>query len=400
MNAKLIAIATITLAAATVSCKKGCTDPTAENYDSKAKKNNGTCTYATTYDIPSTYIFTDENGNNTVSYGGQYQRLDMLSEMVTYMKTADSAGVAIDAQTLKNMYANNSYSWIDANGLGMTGSSKQLKSKTAGGDAGIQEIFETYMDDMAALSATTVNGQEDGTAGTGGVWPKDEKGPYLMSGTGHEYTQLIEKGLMCAVFMNQMTDNYLVDMDADDNTSAVDAAAGKHYTTMEHHWDEAFGYFTTAVDFPSNGTDRFWGKYANGREVLLGSSTKIITAFRTGRAAISNDDYSVRDEQITIIRNEMEKLCAGTAIHYLNDAKEYITSATARNHCLSEAQAFLDGLRFGYNATHSVGMTGTQIDAALAHFSADYNAVTLTDIQNAIDAIAANTGLESLKGDL
>ena len=62
------------------SCKKkGCTDSNATNYSEKAKKDDGSCEFATieeeeTYDIPSTYIFYDANGNSTVSFGGQQQR--------------------------------------------------------------------------------------------------------------------------------------------------------------------------------------------------------------------------------------------------------------------------------------------------------------------------------------
>ena len=51
------------------SCKKkGCTDETALNYSTEAKKDDGSCTYFT---VPTSYTFTDEAGNNTVSYTGQ-----------------------------------------------------------------------------------------------------------------------------------------------------------------------------------------------------------------------------------------------------------------------------------------------------------------------------------------
>jgi hypothetical protein len=170
---------------------------------------------------------------------------------------------------------------------------------------------------------------------------------------------------------------------------------------MQHHWDEAYGYFTESVDYPTNGTDRFWGKYADGRETILQSASKISEAFRTGRAAIDNIDYETRDAQIVIIRDEMEKLAAATAIHYLNDAKDYISSgnATARNHVLSEAWAFLDGMRYGYNSISGEGMTASQIDAALVYFE-DFNTVGVTNINMAIDAIASATGLTSVKDDL
>lgn len=387
------------------SCKKeGCTDSTATNYNDNAKKDDGSCVYPipvdTSYEIPATYTFKDANGNSTVSFKGQKERLDMLGELVAYMKTANTAGTAINAQTLKDMYANSGYTWTDANGLGLTGSSKNLKDKTAAGDAGIQTIFEDYMDALAALSATTVTSQENGTSGTGGVWPNDGvKGPYLMNGEGKEYTQLIEKGLMGAVFANQMTMKYLANLANDDNTTAADPANGKYHTAMEHHFDEAYGYFTSEVDYPTNGTDRFWGKYASSREAVLGSKTKISEAFRKGRAAISNKDYVTRDAQVAIINLEMEKVAAGTAINYLKGAKANIANPTARNHSLSEATAFIEGLKYGYRASNG-GMTAAEIDAVLATIGSDFNLVTLANLQSAIDDLASKTGLTSFVSSL
>lgn len=403
MRFLIISIATVGLIAQ--GCKKGCTDPSATNFDERAKKEDNSCVYDTatddSYTVPTTYAFTDADGNSTVSFSGQYQRLDMLSEMSAYMKTADVQGVFLDAQQLKDMYANNGYTWTDANGLGLTGSSKQLKSKTAyasaGGsaDAGIQALFEEYMDSLDVIS----NYNQAGSAGAAGVWPDDgAKGPYLMGADGIEYTQLVEKGLMSAVFASQITVQYLGLVPNDDNATIV---TGENYTDMQHHWDEAYGYFTSSVDYPTSGTDRFWGKYADGRESVIQSATKISEAFRTGRAAIDNLDYETRDAQIVIIRNEMEKLAAAAAIHYLNDAKDYISSgnATARNHVLSEAWAFLDGMRYGYNAISGEGMTTAQIDAALSHFE-DFNTVGVMHINMAIDAIASATGLTDVKDDL
>jgi hypothetical protein len=81
----------------------------------------GTTTLTPSYSIPATFNFVDASGASTVSFGGQQQRLEMLGEMVTYMKTANTAGTAISAATLKDMYANGTYAWTDAPGLGMTG---------------------------------------------------------------------------------------------------------------------------------------------------------------------------------------------------------------------------------------------------------------------------------------
>jgi hypothetical protein len=404
-----VLILSATALIATSCKKKGCTDETATNYSEEAKKDDGTCTYETPIvnpedlTVPSTYVFT-RNGNSTVSYSGQTIRMNMLSEMVTAMKSANTAGVAVTEADLLAMYANNGFTWTDADALGLTGSSKQLKSKTgyatSGGsaDAGVQNMFEGYMTSLATISAATITGTEDGMAGTAGVWANDGvKGPYLMDADGKEYTQLIEKGLMCAVLMSQVTVNYLGGITTDDNTAILD---GKDYTEMEHHWDEAYGYFTDAIDFPTNGTDRFWGKYSNGRESIIESASKLSLAFRTGRTAIVNKNATIRDAQVLIIRNELERLSAGTAIHYLNAAKSNISSNVARNHTLSEAYAFLEGLKYGYNAISNTGMTTAEIDTALAFFGTDFNTVTLADLNSAIDLIASKTGLTAVSSTL
>jgi hypothetical protein len=354
-----------------------------------------------TYTVPSTYVFVDGSSASTVSFSGQQQRLEMLSELTSYMKTANTPGAAVSAQTLRDMYANaNSFMWADDPGLGMNPTTKQLKSKTAvsGGSASptVTAIFEAWMGDMASVSNGSMSNSTQ-SYGTGGVWTNGTKS-YLQSAEGLEYTQLIEKGLMAAVFYSQMTTNYLANISTDDNSAIVD---GKTYTEMQHHWDEAYGYFTSEIDYPTNGTNRFWGKYANGRESVLGSATAIATAFRTGRAAIDNNDYTARDAQAAIINMEMEKVLAGTAIHYLNDAKgSFGSENTLMNHQLSEAWAFLNGLRYGQPCIGGNGMSAANIDAALALIGTDFSAVTVANLDAAIDLIATNTGLDSVKASL
>jgi hypothetical protein len=368
-----------------VGCKKkGCTDPAASNYDSAAEKNDESCEYDTviTYSVPATYSYEDSDGNSTVSYGGQTARMDMLSEMVTYLKSANGSNATpatLDAATLLSMYDNSYAGWSDAS---LVNNGKQLKSKTALNDAGVQGIFEGWMTAAAAGS------------------PGDTSASYLQASSGLEWTQMIEKGLMGACFANQLTSNYLAGLESDDNIDVVDAAAGKYYTVMEHHWDEAYGYFTDAVDYPTNGTDRFWGKYANKSylEDNLGSATDISTAFRTGRAAISAGNITDALAQRDIIIAEVKLMQAGMAIHYLNDVKSKIGNASqdAINHSMSEALAFIMGIQF---ITDSPDMSSAdvddlvnQIEPAVAGFTQ-----SVVSINSVIDQIAAATGLEAYK---
>lgn len=389
----------IIISSAAVGCRKGCTDASATNYDEKAKKEDNSCLYAEE-EAPSTYTFTDANGNSTVDFSGQAVRLEMLIEMVEYMETANSLGTSIDATTLKNMYANNGHTWVDANSLGLNGTTKQLKDKTAyavadgSPDFGVQQMIEDVLDSAAVAS----NSSSPGSTSNNGVWPSDaNSGARLMSSEGHEYAEIIEKLIMSAVFANQLTINYLGTV-GDDNNSAI--VSGAYYTEMEHHWDEAYGYFTTGINYPTDGISNFWGKYANGRESVIQSASKIGTAFRKGRFAITKGDITTRDEQIVILRDEFEKLQAGCAIHYLNSVKNNISLATTRNHQLTEAYGFILGMKYSYNCVSGQGMTSSEIDQVIAYIGDDFNAINITNLNLAIDLLADKTGLTAVKNDL
>ena len=388
------------------ACKKeqGCTDPLATNYDENAEEDDNSCVYELSYPIPSTYSFTDTAGNNTVSFNGQAQRLEMLSEMTSLMKSANTSGTAVDAADLHAMYANEGFSWNDAEGLGMTGSSKNLKSKTAAPngtpDPAIQQHFEDLMAALESASANTVAGDPQGGPGVAGVVVSTTNNSkmYLQSAQGMEYTQLIEKGLMGAVFLNQISAVYLgSDKMNVDNTTAVEPANGKYYTEMEHHWDEAFGYFTTATDYPASGTDRFWGKYATSRnEVMDGIADNIFQAFLNGRAAIVNNDMETRDAQIAIIRTELERVAAGTAIHYLNAANSTFADDALRNHSLSEAIAFMDAVAY----SHEPRLSFSEVNALKSELGDDFYAVTAMNILSVRDQVAAAFNLDSIKDQL
>ena len=344
------------------------------------------------YTIPDTYVFTDADGNNTVSFSGQTQRKDMLGEITTYMKTGNSGSV-VDAQQLRNMYSNSNYTWLqdgsNPDEYNLNESTKQLQNKTGNGrpdEADIQNYFLTLMDGLGAAS--------NGTDG-------EILGGYLQSATtGKEWVQLIEKGLMGACFYHNISTYYLGDSKMNvDNTTPVDTDAGKYYTEMEHHWDEAYGYFTDQIDYDFDADEkRFWGKYAGGsREELLGTATAIYDAFRTGRAAITADDLDTRDNQISIIREYTELAVGGTAIYYLNKAFDDLSSGAdvgQKNHHLAEAEAFIYGLMFGGEASFSNTEVMSMINAM-----SNYNNLTGADILSIRDQIATGLGISDSNRD-
>ncbi len=377
---KKVGLIVLALATLTLSCKKeGCTDETASNYNEKAKKDDGSCVFdESELMIPTTYVFTDANGNNTVSFGGQTDRLNQLEEMTTYMKS----GIVnvLSSTVLNDMFAN-----TDENGGGnfSFSSSKQLKNKSFPTDV---PLFEGYLDSLADASVDFAIAATDGQAGTVTNGAKT----YLVSANGIEYTQLIEKGLMGATFLYQANQVYFGEerMSAQ-NETASDPNAGKFYTDLEHHWDEAFGYFGAPIDYLTSTEDfRFWARYTDLRDAQLGSKAIIMNALLKGRAAIQQKAaISVRNEQIEIARKEWERVSAAQAVFYLEEARDnFGTDNAVYLHVLSEAYAFILSLKYVPLETRVINFG--EIDMLLTDMIGDnFWQVTTVDLTNAINTI-------------
>jgi len=366
----VFAIALLAIISVTSCKKKGCTDPTAYNYSDEAKKDDGSCSYDAPYTIPSAYDFTDANGNNTVNYSGQTERLNQLREMVVLMKSATST--IVYPEDLKAMFANTGG---NGNGNFSFTSTKQIKDKCFSVD---QALFEAWMDKLALASVSFSSQATDGQAGvlTSGT------STYLFDENGKEYLQLIEKGLMGAVFMNQALNVYFVEEINVDNTTAVDAVNGKYYTAMEHHFDEAFGYFGVGIDFPTTIPTDFWGKYCNSQNATLNSNADMMSNFRKGRAAITNNYLTDRDKATTAIAKEWEEISAFQAKKYVQDAVGFFGNDDAKYlHALSEAYAFSWNLRYAPEATRR--FTPTSHTALMNLYKSNFWEMTVADL-NAI----------------
>jgi hypothetical protein len=335
----------------------------------------------TRYQIPLTYDF--EN----VSYSGQTQRLDMLEELTVYMKTANE-GAILDGQVMLDMYANENTAFDNSELNEAT--DKELENKTVESDI---TMFKTFIREFAA--ATVEGNSGEGSNGTPGVvTSNDGSKKYFFDAHGFEHIQLIEKGLMGSCFYFQGASIYLASdkMDVDNETIAEGIG-----TAMEHHWDEAFGYLGVPTDFPANNDGvRFWGKYANGRDALLGCNQVLMDAFILGRAAISNKDLETRDEQIEIIRNEWENVSAGTAVHYLNAASAAFADDAIRNHTLSEAWAFIHALK--YNPSKK--LTNSEVDEILSDLGENFYEITTDNINAAKATLVSAYGFEDIQDQL
>jgi hypothetical protein len=338
---------------------------------------------------PANYEFT-RDGNSTVNYDGQTSRLNQLEELTQELKKAD-AGAQISSATLLDMFANQNNPFSQAY-------DKELKSKTFQLDV---NYFEDLMTSAANLSGTTDSAFE----GKSGLMTRESGVTILVDSNGREFTQLIEKGLMGATFYNQIVNTYLTDDKIGsqvDNSTPVDTAAGKYYTDMEHHFDEAFGYMGFPIDFRSNytgsGTIRFWGKYSNTADENIQMNDRLMNAFKLGRKAVVDKNYTLLDEQVTILYTELEVMIAATAIHYVNQSIT-LSNTGDRHHALSECYAFVRALRYSNASNRRVSQM--EIDNMLENkIGANFYATTESDLNYIKDELARVFDLESVKDQL
>ena len=308
---------------------------------------------------PATYNFA-RDGATTVSYSGQSTRIAMGQEFVSALKDETKTEAELDA-----MFDHQAGS-ADFSDADLNASSKNIRSKTAAST----DLFSSNTTDATAIKnqfdswiAEQVSDvfpfwSSDASAGVAGKIQEAGGGSTRYVNTkGIEINQAINKGLIGGLMADQMLNNYLGSavLDAGTNTADNDAgtlADGKNYTTMEHKWDEGFGYLYGADDQenPTLGADSFLNKYlsrVDGDTDFQGIATTIYDAFKLGRAAIVNKDYLTRDAQVDIIRENVSKVIAIRAVYYLQQGKANLGTDWASSfHDLSEGFGFVYSLQF------------------------------------------------------
>lgn len=328
--------------------------------------------------VPATYNFDNMN------YSGQLDRIAMLDEMLTYIKSG-STGVTLDASHIKNMFSNTGAPFANAS---LNTSGKQLKNKCFALD---QAMFEAYMDSVAQASMSGTPGS-NGVAGVV-VSSSDPSKKYLCGANGVEYAQVIEKGLMGAVFYYQACETYLSESGIGmsvDNTVVVPGEG----TAMEHHWDEAFGYFTAPVDFPQNTSGlKYWAKYSNTVNPHINSNTPIMDAFKKGRVAIGANNHSLKNQCVTTIKTNWDKVVAATVIHYINESLSNFSNDAVRNHSLSEGLGFVISLK--YNSERAISMS--DINQVMSLIGGNFYNVTVSNLNQAKTIMSDAYNLGSVK---
>ncbi len=340
-----------------------CTDGI-QNGDETGVDCGGTCTPCTiAIDNPATYVF-ERNGESTVSFSGQTTRISMGQEILDAFKETTST-----SEKLQAMFAHveGVADFADAD---LNVSDKSVRSKTAAsadyfsGNATDQALikadFEGWIN--AQVSEVFPNWGVAAAAGTAGQIADGSSTRYI-NAKGLEYNQAFNKGLIGALMADQALNNYLSTaiLDEADNRANNDAgtpAEGKTYTTMEHKWDEAYGYVyganADAADPNADlGADSFLNKYVGrveGDDDFAGIADAIFQAFKLGRAAIVAQDYTVRDEQAEIIKKKISEVFGIRSVYYLQQGKNAIEQETpdygGAFHDLSEGYGFIYSLQF------------------------------------------------------
>lgn len=209
-------------------------------------------------------------------------------------------------------------------------------------------LLQTWFDELATLAT-------DGDANT-----------TIVNDQGHDLQQLIQKFLFGAVTYSQAARDYLkADKGLLKQNSEGDKAGAKDYTSLEHQWDEGFGYFGASIDYLSKtdaeikaaaesdvdgneSIDLLRGEYNYGLSVYsakvdtysdaddLNLSADAMEAFLEGRQIIQDnfgtDPVEGEGYHVQLVETSeralaaMEKTIAGAAIHYINSTIDDVTN--------------------------------------------------------------------------
>ena len=365
-------------------------------------------------DNPTTYSF-ERNGTSTVSFSGQTTRIRMGTELIGAMSDFSST-----KEDLLEMFRNETESGGDANpyaDASLNASTKSIKSKVAASkdlfstntvaSTQIKADFETWI--TAQVGEVFPKQNELAAPGVAGQIADGSKARYV-NAKGLEYNQAFNKGLIGALMLDQIVNNYLgvAVLDADEQRTENDnkmLANDKNYTTMEHKWDEAYGYLfgnsANAADPLSTlgSDDSFLNKYlgrVEGDVDFAGIADDIYQAFKLGRAAIVAGDYDTRDEQAEIIRGLLSKVVAVRAVYYLQHGKNLLPNGDDNYgpafHDLSEGFGFVYSLQFTRKPNSSESYFSTsEVNGFIADLTAGngFWDITPAKLDEMSEAIAA-----------
>lgn len=364
----------------------------------------------TVYILPEEYSFT-RDGVSTVFYTGQTARLGMATELKSAMNNT-----SYTQEQISTMFSSGT-GFADAS---LDASGKNVRGKTAASpiaQSTVRPLFDSWIEEFTTIVAPAVIAETTASSGVAGSYTEaDGSRTVKVTAKGFELNQVFSKGLIGALQVDQIINNYLsfskLDGVREDNDAGVYAythpdATEASITKMEHYWDEGFGYLQgldsqfrsglgTAPNRDSANLNYYLNKI-NGQDNEAGITDKIYNAFIAGRAAIVNKDYEERDKQARLIATEISKVIGYKAHYYLVAGAEDITNGdwAAALHALSEAYGFILGLQFTKDSSGNPYMTNTEVNELLSRLSAGDGGFwerTAEELNTMADEVAAATG--------
>ncbi len=357
-----------------------------------------------------TSLFT-RDGKATVSYSGQTARLKQAKEIGENLKSnvpVVDIQLKFEGEDVNGSLQSAGFSEASLNGTtkivrSKTSASIGLFNKTNGSGQGATNVaeFDGY---ISGHQAVLDNWSTPAASGQAGTFLDNDGSTRHVDAKGFELDQLFTKGLAGALAYDQSVNHYFNRLDDENNGSndykiANDKGTpkeGKSYTTMEHHWDEAFGYIYGNI----TGQNLIY-KYIDNVDALqkfTGIEREILEAFVKGRIAIVEKDYDTRDAQVKILREKLGLVIAVRAVHYLgcgvkllaNLAEDAAERADAF-HDLCEGYGFINSLRYIVNANGTRYFTDVEVDRYIATLEANNGlwSVNSDDLVDMADEIAA-----------
>jgi len=350
-------------------------------------------------EIPYSYEFA-RAGKSTVSYSGQTSRLNMADELYAALNT----NTFTKAQMLEMF--NEGTGFADAT---LNSSGKKMGNKTAGSplaSATVKPLFDAMITDFA--DNVIPNWATDAANGQAGVLTYAARTIHV-NAKGHEIDQTFIKGIIGAMNVDQIINNYITPYQLDSGTRTSDndnntLSSGKDYTDMEHKWDEGFGYLygqeadATRLDLgvspTGNGTtlNKYFKKINTSNQAGIG--IKVFDAFRKGRAFIVAKQYDKRDQQAKIIKEELSKVIAYKAVDYINGYMYKIEAGNKADafHALSEAYGFVMSLQFTNDGTDSAYFSNSEVNGFLTLMD-NFWTVQNSDLESIRDQVKDKFGI-------
>lgn len=212
-----------------------------------------------------------------------------------------------------------------------------------------RDFLNDLMNGMEQLATPGVSSRDAANGISGKIVVESDGGRYL-SGSGVEYSQVLQKALMGSLLLESV--NYYMKQAL---TASRDLVSNQNYTYQEHAWDMAYGFLGRNDLDASRYEPKFLANYiekeAVGMKGLEGINTEVYRAFYDGRKAIVDNDMSALKTARARINTLLSRMMQLRSVYYYKEAKLTLKNGISAGnaayfHNLGEALGFTLALPF------------------------------------------------------